>query len=226
VQNGAVTLLTNEVELRRFLAERGPFEVAVWDFDGVVGDTEPAQAEAYRSMLLERDIDPEPDFFGDLAGRPEREIWSLLQQRYDFDGELAALRAERIARVTPVLAARVEPNWFVRAGVAELRAGGARSLIVSSGNREVIEVYLDAWELRDLFDEVSAATGHEADVSKRERLRRAIVGVRALVVEDSPTYLALAAEWGAATLGVAHGMNGGALTDADAVMASRAETLG
>jgi beta-phosphoglucomutase-like phosphatase (HAD superfamily) len=225
VEKGAMTLLTNEAELRRFLVERGPFEVAVWDFDGVVGDTEPAQAEAYRSMLVERGIEPEPDFFGALAGRSEREIWSALQQRHGFGGKFAALRAERIARVTPVLVSRVEPNWFVRYGVAELRAAGTRSLIVSSGNREVIDAYLDARSLRELFDEISAVSGSENDVPKRERLRHAIEGVRALVIEDSAAYLRLAAELGASTLGVAHALNDGALPAADAVMASRAETL-
>jgi beta-phosphoglucomutase-like phosphatase (HAD superfamily) len=226
MENGAVTLLTNEVELRRFLAVRGPFKVAVWDFDGVVGDTEPSQAEAYRSMLIERGIDPAPDFFSELAGRSEREIWAALQKSHRFDGEFSALRAERIARVIPVLASHVEPNWFVRAGVAALREAGTRSTIVSSGNREVIDAYLDAWDLRELFHEISAASGSEDDVPKRQRLRGAIAGVPALVIEDSAAYLRFAADLGAATLGVAHGLNDGALPVADAVMVSRAEAVG
>jgi beta-phosphoglucomutase-like phosphatase (HAD superfamily) len=220
----AATALATEPELRKFLRTHGPFTIAVWDFDGVLGDTEPAQAEAYREMLAERGIAAEHDFFNELAGGSEREIWAALQTRHGFTGDFAALRRERIARVTPVLATSVAPNWFVRRGIAALRQDGTRSVIISSGNREVVEAYVDAWRLRSLFDEISAASGREDDIPKPQRLRSAIAAERALVVEDSAKYLRLASDLGAATLGVVHSLSGALAEVADAVMTSRMES--
>lgn len=60
--------------LRDYFAATGHFDVAVWDFDGVIGDTEPVQAQAYREMLSERGIAVEGNFFDDLTGRSEHEI--------------------------------------------------------------------------------------------------------------------------------------------------------
>jgi beta-phosphoglucomutase-like phosphatase (HAD superfamily) len=210
--------------LREYLTLTGPFEVAVWDFDGVVGDTEPVQARVYREMLSERGIAVDDGFFRGLAGRSEYEIWGRLKERYGVEDELRDLREERIGRVAPLLAEIVRPNWFVRPGAAALHEAGARLLIVSSGNKEVVDLYLAAWGLRDLFDEISATTGAAGDLPKRERLRQAIASAKgALVVEDSIEYLRLAAELGAVTLGVKHTLNGEVAEVANAVLGNGLE---
>lgn len=215
--------IASVASLRDYLAATGPFDVAIWDFDGVVGDTEPVQARVYREMLSERDITVNEDFFHDLAGRSELEIWSTLKQRYDFEGEVKELRHERIGRVAPMLADGVRPNWFVRPGTASLQETNTRLLLLSSGNVEVVVRCLAAWGLRELFDEVSATTG-QGDVPKRERLRQALTGTgRALVIEDSTEYLKLASELGAVTLGVDHTMNGDLAGKADAILVERLE---
>ncbi len=191
-------------EFRSFLATFGPFAVAIWDFDGVIGDTEPTQAATYRRMLEDLNVSTNDNFFDDLAGRSEPEIWRTLQERYGFSGDITALRERRVALVTPVLAKRVVPNWFVRSGLQILKGAGASSVIISSGNQEVVDHYLSTWGLRELFDEVSATSSKRCDLPKRERLHKATEGVRALVIEDSAEYLGLAADLDAATIGVAH----------------------
>lgn len=209
--------------LRDYFAATGPFDLAVWDFDGVIGDTEPVQAQVYREMLSERGIAVDGGFFDDLAGRSEYEIWGTLKQRYDLAGEPEKLRRERIGRVGPMLADGVPPNWFVRPGVAALRETNTRLLVISSGNAEVVDLYLSAWGLGDIFDRISATTG-EDDVPKRERLRRALTDSgRSLVIEDSAEYLRFAAELGATTLGVEHTMNGDLAGAADAVLVGSLE---
>lgn len=202
-----MTVLTSESALRDFVKSEGPFSIAVWDFDGVVADTEPAQADAYREIVAERGAQARDGFFDDLAGRSEREIWTELQRRYRFAGDISELREERIARVTPVLAERLRPNWFVKPGLAALREAGTQSVIISSGNERIIHRCLDAWGLEGLFDAVAASSGQPQEPSKRERLRGAIEGHRSIVLEDSATFLRLASELGAATLGVMHSLN-------------------
>ncbi len=198
------TAIKTNSEFRRFLDEFGPFAVAVWDFDGVIGDTEPTQAATYRRILADLGIVTPDDFFDDLAGRSEPEIWTSLQRRYGFGGDITALREKRVALVTPLLAAQIAPNWFVRCGLRCLSRAGTSSVIISSGNQEVVDHYLSVWRLAALFDDVSATSGKRRDPPKRERLRSAIEGVRALVIEDSAEYLRFVAGLGAATIGVGH----------------------
>jgi beta-phosphoglucomutase-like phosphatase (HAD superfamily) len=222
----AATALTAVDSLRAFLGATGPFDVAVWDFDGVIGDTEPAQAQVYRDMLSERGVLVEDDFFRDLAGRSEPEIWAALQDRYGIGGEVAGLRRERIARIAPLLAESVTPNWFVRPAILALREMNTRSIIISSGNEEVVDRYLERWGLRALFDGVSAISGDSDDRPKRERLRDALAGAgRTLVIEDSADYLRLASELGAVTLGVKHTLNGEAAEFATAILLSETEPV-
>lgn len=122
-----------------------------------------------------------------------------------------------------MLAGSIRPNWFVRPGAAALREMNTRLLVISSGNEEVVDLYLEAWGLRGIFDEISATTG-EGDVPKRERLRRALTDAgSALVIEDSTEYLRFAAELGAVTLGVEHTMNGDVGAEADAVLVGHPE---
>jgi beta-phosphoglucomutase-like phosphatase (HAD superfamily) len=221
-----MTSLTAVNDLQAFLEATGPFDVAVWDFDGVIADTEPTQSQAYKDMLAERGIDVEIDFFQDLTGRSEPEIWTALQDRYGIEGEVTALRSERITRVAPLLAENVTPNWFVRPGIVALREMDARSVIVSSGNEEVVNDYLERWGLRVMFDGISAVSGSSSDRPKRERLSDALAGAgRALVVEDSAEYLRLASELGAVTLGVRHTLNGDAAESATAILQSGTERL-
>lgn len=220
------TSLATVAALRAFLAKTGPFEIAVWDFDGVVGDTEPTQAKVYREMLTERGIVVEDDFFRDLAGRSESEIWAMLRTRCGVDGEVAALREERIARVAPMLVESVIPNWFVRPGIRALREMKARSVVISSGNEEVVDHYLEAWKLRGLFDRIWAMSSRPGVPSKRERLRDTLAGAAsALVIEDSAEYLRLAADLGAVTLGVRHTLNGDEAEIATAILQGGTDCL-
>lgn len=220
------TSLATVAALRAFLANTGPFEIAVWDFDGVVGDTEPTQAKVYREMLTEQGIVVEDDFFRDLAGRSESEIWAMLRTRCGVEGEVAALREERIARVAPVLVENVIPSWFVRPGIRGLREMNTRSVVISSGNAAVIDHYLERWNLRSLFDRIWAISDRPGVPSKRERLRDTLAGAAsALVIEDSAEYLRLAAELGAVTLGVRHTLNGNEAEVATAILRGGTECL-
>jgi beta-phosphoglucomutase-like phosphatase (HAD superfamily) len=61
------------------LAERVLHEAAgarvIWDFDGVVGHTEPLHEASYRDLAERRNYRFGPGFFGDLVGHTEQWIW-------------------------------------------------------------------------------------------------------------------------------------------------------
>lgn len=208
----------SEEELLDFLERRGPFGLCIWDFDGVVCDSEPQQAESYRRLLARRGRTTSPEFFDRLVGLTEPEIWERILADQGVDWDRAGLVAERHEVLIPMLAA-MPPNWWLRPTLAWLTERAVPSRLVSSGNRNVIEAYLEAHGLSAAFASVSVAD-HGAR-PKAERLGGTIdaaAPARVLVFEDSDSYLAVARDRGAVTVRVAHSLNAAGRVAADAVV--------
>jgi beta-phosphoglucomutase-like phosphatase (HAD superfamily) len=87
--------LSSPDALTAFLRDRGPFEVCLWDFDGVICDSEPFQAAAYREVLVRRGIRPAAGFFEGFVGRTKLEIWDELIRAYGITGTPGDLVRER-----------------------------------------------------------------------------------------------------------------------------------
>ncbi|MBA3778480.1 MAG: HAD family phosphatase [Chloroflexi bacterium] len=214
----ALRRLSSPAELVEFLAARGPFELSVWDFDGVVCDSEPLQADAYLRVLDGRGIRPGPGFFDGYVGLTEPQIWDRIRADHGLVADRAELVRERQEILRPSLL-RARPNWFVRPALDAVAAAGTRSVIVSSGNLAMIEPYLAAWSLEGSFDDVSAL-GAVAGPTKRERMTSLLESARGrtVLLEDVDHYLALGRKHGAVVIGVSHGLTEGPLTNADAVL--------
>jgi beta-phosphoglucomutase-like phosphatase (HAD superfamily) len=209
--------------LRAFFREQGPFGVAVWDFDGVIVDSEHWQEETYRILLKRRGCRPAAGFFVSLAGRTEPEIWSLLASEFEIHDGLDTLRAERIVELQRLFAAGDAPNWFVGHALDELDRARTGSRIVSSAYTEILSAYLERWDLAGRFDSIS--TGGSCDgppaTSKRARLAMALdAGANPLLIEDSPSYLAFGRACGARVVAVRHTLNAANELDGDAVIDS------
>jgi phosphoglycolate phosphatase-like HAD superfamily hydrolase len=212
--------LTSADDLQGFIRRRGPFGLCLWDFDGVVADTEPRQAAAYRRVLAARGIEPPADFFHALIGLTEPEIWDRLQANHDVRDRRLDLINERFEILRDLLIRDAPPNWFVRPALETLAAMGARSVIVSSGDPRVIAPYLASWGLGGAFETVSA---HGPGTSpKSERIVGLLQGAEGatLMFEDVAAYLSLATIHGAVTIGVIHEFNASAELPADAVVAA------
>jgi len=218
--------LRTPADLSTFIRSRGPFELCIWDFDGVVCDSEPWQAASYETLLSRRGTHPRADFFESYVGLTETEIWDRLDARYDLATDRQAAARERSEVLRPALLTEARPNWFVRPALAAVRATGTRSVIVSSGRLDIIEPYLDAWSLAPLFDAIS---GQAPEVpSKTERLSTWLASARGrvLLFEDVDAYLALGSARGAVVVGVLHGLNANSCRSADAVMIASPEAVG
>jgi len=218
--------LKSPADLSAFIRARGPFGLCIWDFDGVVCDSEPWQAESYRTVLLRRGVCPPTDFFEPFVGLTEPEIWDGLVADFGVTTERSELARERLEALRPALLRDAPPNWFVRPALEALRGTGTRSVIVSSGNLSVIEAYLAAWGLSDLFDAVSGFGPGVAP--KRQRMSELLASARdrVLLFEDVDAYLALGSAHSAVVVGVIHGLNAGPLASADAVMLASPEMIG
>ncbi|MCC3332034.1 HAD family hydrolase [Nocardia abscessus] len=67
----------------------------IWDFDGVIANTEPVQEQAFTETLRRMNIAPPKDYFTDLIGMPEPDIWQDLVSKYEIALPAATLIDER-----------------------------------------------------------------------------------------------------------------------------------
>jgi len=219
-------LLRSPADLSAFIQGRGPFELCVWDFDGVVCDSEPWQAESYRTVLLRRRVRPRADFFNGHVGLTEPEIWDRIVAEYGVTTDRQELARERLDVLRPALLCEARPNWFVRPALDELRASGTRSVIVSSGSLDIIEPYLAAWGLAQRYDAVSGLGPAATPKSQRMTELLASARDRVLLFEDADVYLALGSAHGAVVVGVIHGLNAGPFSSVDAALHAAPEITG
>lgn len=159
----------------------------VWDFGGVVADTEPVQAAAYEVVLANLGVELAPDWFTSWVGTPEPGIWAGLREQFSLAEPIEALTAQR-AEAYSELARDLTPAWFV----AETLNVACPHRIVSAGNHHQIEMLLELWGIRDAFASISATGSPGGDTRpKADRLLSALEhGV--VLCEDSARYLALA----------------------------------
>jgi beta-phosphoglucomutase-like phosphatase (HAD superfamily) len=191
--------------LTDFLSRHSP-EIAAWDFDGVIADSEPVQRDTYLVMLRARGIEPDANFFGPCIGKTEGEIWAHLRDRYALTEQPEMLRDERIPLFLSMALQRLTPSPLASRLLPALRERGIRQVIVSSGNTEVLDRLLRAWRIEDYFDGVLGWSPNITS-TKRERLVTAVGRARGLVLEDDLGYLAFARSIGASTIGVRHSLN-------------------
>lgn len=215
--------LRSTSDVAEFIHDRGPFELCIWDFDGVICDSEPVQAESYRELLARRGIRTKDGFFGAFVGSPEPAIWGRLAADYGLKADVSMLMIERMDVLRSRLLADAPPNWFVRPTLDLLSQSGVRSVVVSSGDLGLIELYLAAWDLAPAIGAVSALRGETRPKADRLAAALASAAGATLVIEDVETYLAQAAQSGAVTVGVTHDLTACPLISCEAVMAASPE---
>jgi beta-phosphoglucomutase-like phosphatase (HAD superfamily) len=201
-----------------FIRDRGPFEVCLWDFDGVVCDSEPFQSAAYREVLLRRGVRPSARFFEGFVGRTELEIWNQLMRTYGINVATGDLVRERRDVLRPRLIRDARPNWFVRPALRALAALGSRSVIVSSGDVAVIRPYLAAWSLASAFEPMSPR-GRSPSPKRMRLIELAALSTGGvLLFEDVADYLTLGSSIGAVVIAVSHALNRSTVLSGDAIV--------
>ncbi len=202
----------NADELVRAALPLAAGRAVVWDFDGVLADTEPLHARSYRSMLQDRGLAVAPDFFQELVGSTELQIWDRLTELNPGLGEGTRnlLVEERRSLFLQAALAELSPSWIVVALLPELAGVATSQTVVSNGDPDVIATLLDSWGLSDQLGVARRAEGED-----KRSLVEEHCGRPALVIEDSGKFLGLARSLGAATIGVVHQYNRGRGIDAD-----------
>ncbi len=158
----------------------------------------PSNREGYATLLRRWGNDVPETFFDHHVGQTG--IWdALASEDYLVEGTLEERRALRRA-ICLDRALDAGPAWYVRE-IVDHFSGRAEQVIVSNGDHELIESLLRAWNLGEL-----ALLPLDGE-SKSQRLSRLVEQASAVVIEDSPTYVAETRAGGALTIGVVHSMN-------------------
>ncbi|MDQ6942664.1 MAG: HAD family phosphatase [Candidatus Eremiobacteraeota bacterium] len=201
--------LTNALHSIKDIADGGKLRLVIWDFDGVIADSEPLHRETYRAMLVERGCHPPENFFGGLIGRNEGEIWERLISTYGLTEKAGALRAQRIARFQRGAENALKPIWFVHRLLAVFARKRVSQVIVSSGNVEVLQGFLTKWNLSVYFAHVYGWLPARPLSAEKPNVLRSLLrnDEPCLVFEDDPAYLRLAQSFGAKTVGIQHDLN-------------------
>jgi beta-phosphoglucomutase-like phosphatase (HAD superfamily) len=185
--------------------------VVLWDFDGVVANTEPVQGRSFAIVLRSKGKRPDPDFFEGFTGMQEKEIWQALRGRFALADSVEDLAAERSKVYLALAGSHLRPAPYVRPITAQAISYGRDNVIVSSGSYRNIGHLLRHWGLEEVFAGVLCHGSPESDglADKYQRLESALERYPgpALLIEDSTKYLDWAKRRGLRTIGVRHELN-------------------
>lgn len=185
-----------------------PTRLLIFDFDGLVLDTESPELAAWQEVYRQRGVELPLARWYDCIGRrhayfdPYTHLAQLTRRPVDRD----AIRSFRKARRTEILAtADLRPG--VRDYLEQSRRMGLKRAIASSSTHEWVEGYLTRFGVLDAFDALVCAedtTAHKPDPAPYlEALRRLeIHPEHAIALEDSPNGIAAARAAGIFTVAV------------------------
>lgn len=195
-------------------AVHGPLRV-LWDFDGVVADTEPLHDQTYRELALRRSHPLEQGYFDKLVGRTEQSIWvSLIEGGFPADlQDVGALTVERQEAYLQLALEAMHPTWVATTLVPHFATRGAEQFIVSNGDPNSQTLLLEKWRLDDSLTIARRADGED---KLKTLLRLCVPPV--VVLEDNAGYLEVARQAGAMTVAVRNGYNAAQELDADVVL--------
>lgn len=190
------------------IARIGTGNSVVWDFDGVVADTEPLQDATYRLLAERRGYTLSEGYFAEMVGRTEDEIWaSLIRQGFpmrpdDAAQEVRDFKAERKHAFMELSRAELSPSWLARRLMPALHRVARQQVIVSNGDADVIELLMTDWDLLRFVE-----VGRRSAGTDKAGLLSRYCSPGSLLFEDNPGWLARGKSLGATTVGVVHGYN-------------------
>jgi beta-phosphoglucomutase len=172
----------------------------IFDFDGVIADTEPLHFACFRQTLAEIGISlTESDYFANYLGYDDRECFMAALTAHRRPTDPSAL-AQLMQRKAHAYLESVKDHLVIFPGVREFvrEASTAYPLAIASGAlRHEIEVILEqAWLRKDFLHITSAEDVtrgkpdpqpflHALNALNRQRREQAITAGSCLVIEDS-----------------------------------------
>jgi len=213
-------------------------DAVIFDFDGVVVDSEPIHLAGFRQALAKRGIGlSTQDYYGKYVGFDDHDCFAKVLEdngREIDEREIAAMTAEKTARVKKALAESIQPLPGALELMRAARDAGAGVAICSGALRAEIEIAAKAVGALGLADVIVSAE----DVARGKPdpegylLTLRLLGqarsrppdpAATYVVEDAPAGAEAAKAAGCKVIAVTNSFNRKALAGADLVVDSLTE---
>lgn len=211
----------------------------IFDFDGVIADTEPLHFSALREVLSGIDISlTEREYYTDYLGFDDRGCFLAALQSHQRQAS-AGLLGELMERKAQAYLSAVKEHLAIFPGVRELvqDAAARYPLAIASGAlRNEIELILEEAGLRKAFLHITSAEDvtrgkpapdpflHAMAGLNRQPAQPALIPNDCLVIEDSLPGIRAARAAGMKVLAVANTHTAQDLGEADAITHSLADT--
>jgi HAD superfamily hydrolase (TIGR01509 family) len=214
-------------------------QAIIFDFDGVIADTEPLHFASLQQVLAGIGITlTETDYYADYLGFDDRGCFTAALQAHQRPAERNLIKTLMDQKATAYLAA-VKHHLTIFPGVRELvrEAADRYPLAVASGAlRHEIELILEEAGIRKAFAHITSAEDvtrgkpapdpflHALQGLNRLNIRPPIQAADCLVIEDSLPGIRGARSAGMKVLAVANTHTAQDLREADAITHSLTET--
>jgi len=213
-------------------------EALIFDFDGVVVDSEPIHMDSFRQVVRPYGVEfTDQQYYDRYLSYSDREALTQMVRQYDLDPaavDIDELIATKTKLVQRALATSAEPLPGAIELMQATRDAGLGLAICSAALRREVELPLHRAGVFDLVQLIVAAEDvhiHKPDptgyIETRHRLAallgRELRPERCVAIEDSPGGIAAAKGAGLAALAVTNTVDAAALTQADCIVDSLAD---
>lgn len=169
----------------------------LFDFDGLLADSEPLQKAAWHAYLRRLGHELSDELIARMFGLRLQESAALVRDALGLTAPVEQIMAERDAIFLASLAGRLQPMPGAHTVVRATRRLGLRSALATSGHRRYIRLALQELELTDAFDAIVTGDmvprGKPApDIFLRAAAALEVAPGDCVVVEDAPHGVAAA----------------------------------
>lgn len=204
-----------------------PLELALFDMDGVLADTEPIHLAASQRLLAEEGFELTAEINRDFLGHTDRDFFAALIRRYGLRHPVEYYVERKTAAVIATLRDDgLAPNPGVVEALLRLGWNGVQAVVASSSAPDVIDAVVGATGLRRSFAGLYSASMVERgkpapDLFRFAASHRGVAPAGCLVIEDAPAGIAAARAAGMRVIGIRTESAAGAdLSAADRVLDS------
>ncbi|MEF9908520.1 hypothetical protein [Streptomyces sp. P9-A2] len=204
-----------DADLEDILNRHRQTHAVVWDFDGVLSETEALHQESYTRVLAAHGMRTEGDWYTPLIGNTAQQNWrSLIAGGLDATvDDIGRLESQREAVFQSLAASGLTLSRIGASLIPAFAQGGARQDVVSNGDLNLIRHAVQQWGVGGMVNVVSRAPGTDKLALLEERAAPGVV-----TFDDTDRYVLAAARKGAYTVGVRHRHNAHASLPADVVL--------
>lgn len=172
-------------------------KAVLWDFDGLVANSEPLQKAAWRAYLAHYGHELSEGLVDRMFGLRLLESAALVRETLALPFPVDQIMAERDAIFFDSLPGVLQPMPYAREAITAVRARGLRMALATSGHARYIALALRELDLEGAFDAVvtgdTVERGKPApDIFLRAAELLAVDPARCVVVEDAPHGVAAA----------------------------------